>query len=664
MSTAKDWQLLGPIAGVCGQNTCLAPWDCIDLTAAPEQFAQYTRNYCGVGPRRKLHSISVANPADNTLTLEGADEFIVDVIREFAVGGCATMLQRVHCSGKGEAYRLVQFGGITPTGRLTANGPNAIDDPQNSTVDAFYFDKFVWKAPNQSVPPVSLNNFGQYTDVAPIGTADGTNTVFVLDPVPDTSYPTEITVDAVSQVEGTDYTLVDGTITFAVAPVCNAVILASYYSVEFTLFGLEPVAIWFCGAAQCAAGSSCGSGCNDGCSRMHAIYNTSLVVTDDCGNTLGNRVAMATYAVSKERDEQNVSLVDVTMLDTSILNVKDALCTAGGETIISAENGLYASCGDSFVQESAPLPAGKSFGRLAYSEMTGDVYAIYGDSGVMKRGDSKWRISLRDGQLVVGVQSYIDAAGYGVITGGEFGSMQVSSTSGSQWAASQIVSAGDIYSVSAGVANEMSAASPSFFALAFDPLAQIATTRLFVSANGGGSWSQRKAWATGIEQSADISVAVDDWFMYVRIDNKIYRNTNSGCDKCDAWSDISNSGVPMRSRMAVCPNNPQRVAMVGVGGSLALAGDNFYTSGQNETATHVVLDNDLVPDGCTIDITSVVVTAAPTQGTATANLDGTVTYVSGATATGFDVYDYEVTYNCTDGTTGTLSATVRVDFLS
>lgn len=662
MSTAKDWKVLGPYSGGCEQSACLTEYDCVDLTAATEQFSAYTRNYCGVGTRRKLHSVSEANPPDNSLTLRGTDEFMTNVLRQIAKNGCATSLQRVHCSGRGEAYRMVQWTSITPQGALTASGPAATDDPQTSTADGIYSDKFVWKAPGDSVPPLTLTNSGQYKDIAPVGMADGSNVIFTVDPAPDESYPFTVTVNGMEAVLGTDYTLNGATITFAEAPACDAEILVSYYSAEFAIFGLEPVAVWFCGAPQCFTGSECGKGCNDGCSRMHAIFNTTLTVTNDCGDTLGNRVAIATYRVSSAMGDQSIELLDVDVLDSAILDAKDALCTSSGETIISTESGIYVTCGSSFVSESAPLPNGKSFGKLAFSELNDETYVLYGDSGVMKRGNGRWVVVLRDGQNVVGVQSHIAAAGNGVITGGEFGSFQTSSDRGRQWRVSQIVGAGDAYSVAAGVANELSAGSPTFYALTFDPLAQIATTKLHIF--DGYTWSQRKSWAQAITNNADVVAAVDDWFLYVRIDNTLYRNTNRGCDKCEAWAEITNSSAPLRSHLAVCANDPQRTAMVGTGGSVAMAGDNFYTSGQDETATHVVLDNDLVPDGCTIDVTSVVVTAGPSQGTATPNPDGTVTYVSGATAVGFDTYDYEVAYTCVDGTSGTLSATVRIDFLS
>lgn len=662
MSTAKDWKVLGPYSGSCDRSSCLVEYECTDLITAPEQFASFTRNYCGVGTRRKLHSVSEANPPDNTLSIRSTDEFMTDVIREIAIHGCSTSLQRVHCSGRGEAYRMVQWSSIDPQGALSASGPSAADDAQISTASGIYSDKFVWKAPGDSVPPLTLTNSGQYKEVAPIGMADGSNTVFTVDPAPDGSYPFVVTVNGMEAVLGTDYALNGATITFFDAPACDAEILVSYYSIEFAIFGLKPVKVWYCGAPQCFTGSECGKGCNDGCSRMHAIFNTTLVVTNDCGDTLGNRVAIATYRVSSAMGDESLELLDVDVLDTAILDAKDAVCNARGETVISAASGLYVSCGTSFVSEAAPLPNGKEFGALAYSELTDETYVLYGNSGVMKRGNGRWSVSLRDGQLTVGVQDKISAAGHGVITGGEFSSFQMSFDGGRQWVTSQIVGAGDAYSVSAGVANELAAGSPVFYALTFDPLAQIATTKLHT--NDGDGWSQRKSWAQGIADSADVVAAVDDWFIYVRIDNTLYRNTNRGCDKCDAWATISNSAAPLRTSLAVCPNNPQRTALVGTGGSLAMAGDNFYVSGQSETATHVVLDNDLVPDGCTLDVTSVVITAAPTQGTATPNPDGTVTYESGATAVGFDTYDYEVAYTCEDGSSGTLSATVRVDFLS
>lgn len=662
-STAKDWKLLGPFSG-CDAAQCLAEWDCVDLTAAAEQFAAFTRNYCGVGSRRKLHSISENNPPDNTLTLQGVDEFVGSVIRDFAKGGCITSLQRVHCSGRGEAYRLVQFSSITPQGRLTANGPGATDDDQISNVEAAYFDKFVWGAPAQSVPMSILNNTGMYKGEAPLGDVDGENTVFTIDPMPNSTFPITVYVDTVEQVEGVDYTVSNGVITFAIAPICNAEIGVDFYTDEFILLGLEPVAVWFCGARQCVVGSACGGECNDGCNRMHALYNTSILVTDGCGNTLGNRVALATYNYSSSRDQSGITLMDVTLLDQSVLNATDGLCTGSGETFIATQRGIYMSCGDSFIKESVALPAGKSIGKLAYSELTGDMYALFGDSGVFRKFPTGWRAVLRDGQLTVGQQTSIAAAGMAVITGGELGSAQTSLDSGAQWSARQLPVTSDIYDVAVGVPNELSQAAATFFALAHNPMAQTPVITLYGSTNGGAYWASKKQWSGVIKHGADINVAVDDWFLYVRIDGKVYRNTNKGCDKCEAWAEISNSAASARSKLGVCSNDPSRSALVGVGGTVALAGDNFYTMSEEETVIQPILDNDIVPDDCQIDVTSVVITTPPTQGTATVNPDGTVTYVSNLGATGTDEYQYSVDYLCEDGTTGTISAGVYVSFFA
>lgn len=81
------------------------------------------------------------------------------------------------------------------------------------------------------------------------------------------------------------------------------------------------------------------------------------------------------------------------------------------------------------------------------------------------------------------------------------------------------------------------------------------------------------------------------------------------------------------------------------------------TGATNNSVTYFVLANDSDPDG-TIDATTLTIVAAPLHGTATVNLDGSITYIPKAGYAGSDALGYTVNDN--QGATSN-TATVRID---
>ena len=675
-SKASDFSVFGPV----GRSllSCAVQLDCTDITALTENFAGVTYNYKGVGTGRSIHSVSEENPADNTFTLQGTDEELGKNLVKLGRLGCQSWLQRRHCTGRGEHYRLVRYTDRSPQGRLSAKGVNATDDPQISNINGTFLDVIEFSSPSDSAPKSLLTTSGKYV-VAPNGVVDGANTVFTLDPFASQAFPLSITIDGVLQVETTDYTLTSsivstttslcGTssvsqwsaITFVTAPACDEVIEVTYYTDEYLTHNLTPAQVWFCDNPSCGSGGSCATGvASDGCMNVHAIYADGDAGNDACGDSLGRNGVLATYTL----EEGTLSFSDAEVI-AGIYDPIDAVCMRDGTIVIATASAIYEGTTSSLTESTINLPAGSSIVALAYSRDADEAYALFGNTGVMKRGtDATWGVKLPDGNIAVGNQVAISANGCVVVTAGDSGSGQVSQNSGSTW--SGIVlgdTTVDLVDVKFGLSSNLSQSQGIVYALGVSATQTI----LYASEDHGSSFESRKSWSDVPDVAASLKVPLDDWMIYVKIDETVYRSTVKGCDRNGLWDEITNCTAPKDSIMDACYYDPTQVVQIGPQDDAA-AGDDFVSQGALTTdAVHRVLLNDTPGcdiDGslCTLDITSINITAAPALGTATAQVDGTVLFdATGGTAAAAGqstTYEYSVTDSC--GTT--VQATVTVNF--
>lgn len=666
--TAEDFRILGPIEP-CDFH-CLVEWDCVDLTARTENFRTYLRDYCGVGPRgERLFAIRSQARTQSTFTLRGPTIFTSKIIRELAKNGCPAMFQKVDCNFAGEAFRIALFTSTTSNGALTARGINPTNDTQASDVTGEY-DSIVSWGPCDESRPVYKNTNGGYYNQAPMGNVDGVNDTFILDPAPygiDQPYGFPITVylNGVLQVEGVDYEIVGNQVVFTTPPPCppegaeTPYIRVVWYTKEYLLFGLTPVSVWFCDSPSCGYGSCEGSRCSDGCRYFHALFRSGIPVPEDaCGNQPdADWAIVATY----EYTSGVINFIDLSLLDgDGIYNPVDGLCDGDGVTTIATQLDIYTGCGTGYVDQDILLPAASLIKQLAHSELTGALYALFGNAGVAMKFGERWVIRKPDTNAIPS-QTSIDAAGTCVVTAGG-NTVQYSSDEGKTWRTVVIPQSNEtILDVGVGVPHELAQANGLIYILTTNG----SSTYLRSSGDGGRTWVNKKNW-TGVvpECRAQIEVAVDDWFIYVHIDGKTYRNTNYGCDKCQSWCDMSNPDADCNSHLVVCPANPATVIVVG--SSQEFAVDDFYRieSGTITAVPLAVLSNDHNPAGCVIDVTSVsVVAPGPSQGTANVLPSGVIEYTPDVGATGTDIFEYTVEAICGDEVI-TDTATVRIDFFA
>ena len=652
-STAKDWKLYVPASA--DFKTCLVEADCADLLTAPENFQAPTKNYCGVGAGRRLLSVSENNPTDNTLTLQTTSEFDHLVLRELAIGECPFIIQRRHCKGGVETYRYVQFTTRTPQGRLTGHGPNATDDPQITNYDGSFFN-MVWVGPpDESVPSLFINNQGR-NEGAPTGVIDGVNTIFILNPAPAEGYPVIVTLNAVVQTEGVDYTLTGNTIVFTVAPACDDVLSVLWYDDRYATFGKAPIACWYCDSPNCISGI-CGGRRSTGCETIHAIYvSDEEPAADNCGVIGDNFTLFATYKVTPSGE---FSLIDAEVL--SISGAVDALCTINNEIYIATETQVYQGCGTGFISTSVVLPSGTTIRKLAYSKETGDIYALFGNSGVLKQAGDRWDTVLADNQFAVGQQNAIAAAGNVVVTGGDNGTLQASETSGRTWVDFLCPSSvHTVIDVAVGMRDDLSLVDGTIYILATDAT----KTDLYCTSDLGFTCMARNSWSTIPVCSWKVAAASDDWLIYVQLDNKTYRNANFGCNKCNEWHDVSNSEAPCCSCLSICHHNPTKTAIIGIGDTLT-AGDDFYTildTPSLETVLNVIANDYGNPcDGCDLDLATLAIGTPPADGAAVANGDGTITYTSSVAPPDSVTFTYTIDDECAENQ---VEATVTITFVA
>lgn len=650
-SKASDFKLYIPFSA--DLKSCLVETDCTDLIAAPENFNAPTKNYCGVGSRRRLHSVSEENPPDNTLTLQTTDPVDLQVLRELAIGECPFIIQKRHCEGAVETFRFVTVSTRTPQGRLTASGLNATDDPILTNYDASYENMVYVGPPADSVPSLFINNQGR-NESSPNGEVNGVNTVFTLNPAPSPGFPIVIILNLIVLTIGIDYNISGNTITFVVAPECGDDLTVIWYDIRYQVFGKQPIACWFCDQPNCITGV-CGGRRSNGCENVHAIYISDEAPPEDiCGDVGENFTLFATYRLSPSGA---FTLTAVETLNFS--NAVDALCTVENEIYIATETQIYQGCGTGFVAMDVNLPSGTVITQLAYSEETGEIYALFGTSGVLKLSGDSWFVVLADTAFGVGQQNAIAAAGKVVVTGGDNGTLQVSNTGGRTWSTFLCPSAvHTVIDVAVGMRDDLSLVDGTIYILAHDGT----NTDLYCTVDYGFTCASRNSWSNQVPVcSWSVEAASDDWLIYVQLDNETWRNINYGCNKCDEWQDVTNPSAPCCSCLTVCQYNPTNTAIIGIGDELT-AGDDFYTVPEGGTTTnHLVIANDYgnICIDCGLDLATLAIGTPPVEGAALANGDGTIDYTSPVVAIGTGT---TFTYTIDDDCGNQVEATVYITF--
>lgn len=660
MATSKDFTIRGAIRPCT--IPCLTDWECADITAETRNWATFSYVYCGIGKKRRLHSVLEQNPPDGTMTIRVTEEYMREVITPLAMNSCHTVLQRVHCSGWGEHYRMVGFSSAASGTQLTAQGLNVTDEALVRDLTVAYRDVVHWGLAADSHPSLYVTEYGRYYQ-APTGPINGTNTVFYLDPVPyddpEFGRPVLVFLDGDLQVEGVDYTREGGVITFTVAPECpveglDGYLLVLWYSKEYLIYGKKPIAVWFCDSPSCGYGNgACGGPCSDGCKWVHALFESDVLTDPDvCGTNQARRYAIiATFNLI----DNVISFIDADVLkDAGIAGPVDGLCAEICDeqgSVIATDTLIWEGTGLDWLDSLAPLPAGAAVKKLAHSNYTGYTYGLFGNQGVLRRTASGWRVIRRD---VVGAESHtvIDAAGQLVVTGGGT-SIAYSTDNGVRWANVGIPLGETVLDVGIGIAHELNTHTGVIYLLTTNGT----RTTLWLTENYGSTWLNRKSWATTPVCHAQLEVAVDDWFIYVHIDGHTYRNTNYGCSQCKAWEDLGDD-APCDSILAVCHHKPDETVVIGA--KYAAVDDFFIVPNTGATLLDVLFNDVSLPPGCIIDPTTVTVTVDFNNAAGVPEVTGEIEITPAAAPTGYDLATYTVDADCPDSTTQTFTATVIV----
>lgn len=649
-TVASEYRLLGATSA-CSPG--LSDWECVDMTSFTESFSENTHIYCGLGSRRRIHATIKNAPTENTLSIRAPQGIADMVIRQLAKSECYTLIQRVHCTGAGEAFRHVAFSNLNPEGSLTAVGVGATDNAQIKTASANWSNLVQWPNPSDSVPWYKDTNGGKY-DQAPIGVVDGSNTRFVLDPIPFTpadspfGFPVEVYVNEV-RLPPEDYTLVNGVITFDDAPECpdpgdaDPYIRVVWYTKEHLVYGLEPVAVKICDEPGCYGGN-CGGSCSDGCKNILVAFNTSIAASPDaCGVRQGFWGALAHYQAVPIDSVEEIRFVDVDILDyTGIVNIHDIVCDETGKTYIAAENGLFEGCSDGFVPMAVPFPSNTYPRKLAYSELENIVYVLFGRNGIARQREGTGLGWVIIHPTNADLPQFVDISAEGtVVSAGGDDFVLTSRNGGKTWNNITMREPGhSIVSLSVGVAHELARLGTTYV-LTTDTK----TTVLWAITGDDNLVNKRKQFNIPVVTRGQVVVSVDDWFVYVSIDGRVYRNTNYGLTRCDAWSEIRNIHAVANSIMVSCDYDPSKVFQLGMG--CVVARNDSYVLDVIALAPLDVLTNDVVcTTGCTLDISSVALIEPPRFGTAVVQNTGVINYTPTGGDGAIDWFTYQVTDTC------------------
>jgi hypothetical protein len=500
-----------------------------------------------------------------------------------------------------------------------------------------------------------------------LGRIDGVNDTFYLDPLPyvdeEFGRPCSGVARRRTAREGVDYTLVDGVIVFETPPPCPVgescwLLAGSLVHKEYLIYGKKPIAVWFCDSPSCGYGDgACGGPCSDGCRWVHALFESDILTElDVCGTGDTQRYGIvATF----EHKNDLIRFADADVLkDAGVAGVVDGVCSTicdNQTSVIASLSTLWEGSGQSWLDSNAPIPSGSFVKKLAYSNYTDNTYALFGNQGVLKRGADGWFVTKLD--VPTGdVHVAIDANGCIVATIGA-GTMSYSRDDGRSWTTVTLPAGETGLDVGIGIPHELSITEGVIYALT----ANATRTTLWVTGDYGRTWLRRHVWATVPVCNAQIEVAADDWFIYVHLDGVTWRNTNYGCDQCGAWEKLADD-APCDSILAVCHHEPDVAIIIGV--KYGAVDDFFQVADTGLTLIPILFNDVSLPPGCTLDVTSVVLTTNFGPGTGTAEVTGEVEVDAGVgPLTGFDYAVYTVEADCADGSTILYTANIIVEYI-
>lgn len=605
---SSEWCVFGAIT--TDLKHCFEEFPCMDITSRTITKGNSTFYYCGVGANAKLVAIGQAQKTPGTLTLQGISDEVIDTIADFHAVDCQGALQLRHC--KGRIYHLtnVDYGDIASTTSLTAKGINATDEVLVDTVAAT-FDRMVTIFQPSKVPTGQfVSNEGYHELEALLGVVNDVNVSFRITDIPLSGYPIEIYIDGVLQTTG--FTITGRNVVFDVAPACGEVLTVTYYSEEYAVYGLCPKKIVFC-SDTCDTTRRCLE-----CGDLFGIYETSIQADPDvCGVTDGNVTAVVRWDYSRtgEVDWNTLQLLE------NIVGVNDTICTDKGRLVIAADNGIFEGCGGSVYSaiSSTGLPAGAVVRKLAYDNEDGRIYGLYGNSGiVMRQPTGNWSTAVSDGLLTTEFQNDIDAQSGSIFTVGDANTVQVSANNGSTWTLRD--GAGtvnySIQSVAVGETADPSDDRVAAYTVSYDSASNV--TELNCTDDWAVNWSDtRKSWDGEYENVSICSF--EDWLLYVQLDDQTWRNTNRGCDRCDSWHNLLESGYTC-SILTCCQKNPNKIAIYSRPSQAAVPDSGTLSGTALTVGTFDVVANDYTEiENCAIDPTTLVV------GTISSNIDGNVT---------------------------------------